>query len=239
MATAGIIKVLLVLLAAPAAIAVICTLIYMPIYQSKINTRLTKFGELDEKDRKPLPTPPKIFLIYLIMAMCGAMIGLMIHYALFGEKELTSLGDVERPYCWISEVFSPSLVDEREVGGELPGYGIVSSKKENGFEVYFYRGETAGEEIYGFPNGFIGVKYTGDAEGFKVNVDCEQKENKGKSFENYYGTDVIKDGSVWLTIDYLNYFGTVDIKTCETEENGTDSADFESVMKVDIGEFFE
>ena len=210
MASANIIKILLVLLVAPAVLAVVCTLIYMPFYRKKINSRLSQFGELDEKERKPLTSPMKIFLTFLIMTICGAVVGLIMRYAVMNRKMPITISDVERPEFMMQARDLPSLLDRYEPGEQLPGYTLQETKKENDIEIYFYANREV--EYSGFPDGLIAVKYTGSDEQY-LGVTADMQQTGARKLD-YTGNTRFYSYEVplkWLTFDVYNFFGKLDI----------------------------
>ena len=210
MAVANFFK-LIVLVMIPAFLAGLVTLIYLPSYKKKINARLGNFGS-DIKDQKPVTPPAKVFLVTFLAGFLAMILIIAILISMYTSQKranVTTLGSVDEPSCWIQEVVTESLLDGYSPGAELPGYRLTSSKQENGFEIYFYAGNGGG--MGGFPDGLLGIKYTGDSEAFCLEIKEEQKDAIYPDYEGEFISPTAEAREMWLTVDTFNFFGTMDI----------------------------
>lgn len=240
MAVANFFKITL-LLAIPAVIALIATLIYLPVYKKKINARLDNFAQSDIKELKPVTPPIKVYLISFGVALLAGIILIAILITLYKTNtsaNRVSLGQVEETYCWIRRADElPSLLDGYDPGDELPGYFKTSSKSENGFELYFYAGRDC--EVGGFPDGLIGVKYTGNEESFCLDVHSVQEKAVYPDSKADFTAQFITKGTCWLTVDTFNFFGKMDIEAVSSklpqEQEGVVPS-FEELKELRTGE---
>ena len=198
------------ILAIPILVAIAGTLIYMPFYRKKINTRLSEFKESNTSDNKPVMTPIKIFVIYLIS--CVITIALIIIISV----NIANSVPKNEPYFRMKAQDGPSLLDRYEPGETIPGYTLKSTIKETNVEIYFYVNQSI-ESYDFFPNGIIAVKYTGSDEqyaGIKVLLNNFKDMNCSGSY-SYGGT--VSDNSKknkWLTFDTDNFYGDLSLTAC-------------------------
>ena len=203
---------IILMLMIPAFIAGVSTVIYLPAYKRKINMRLGEFGESGLKDRRPVTSPVKFFFISYLAGfiVLAVLITMFIGRSKGGN---TSLGQVSEPYCWIEQVVTESMLDSYTAGDEIPGYRLTSSKKENGFEFYFYSGN--GGSVSGFPDALIGIKNTNGSEAFYMDIKAEQRNAIYPDYDGGFAANCVENPVMWCTLDTFNFFGTLDI-TLET-----------------------
>ena len=214
MAVANYFKIMILLLI-PAFAAGLVTLIYMPAYRKKINARLGDFDPLDHKAQKPVTSPVLFFLISFAVAFLAFVLVLMIMFNGLrftgGSKKTVTLGEVNRPEFLMQARDIPSLLDKFEPGEELPGYEIKETVRENDIEIYFYANREV--EYSGFPDGLIGVRYTGSDEQYLgLTVKMEQDmDTIGGDYSGSYEFRTYDVPLKWFTFDIFMFFGKLDL----------------------------
>jgi hypothetical protein len=225
MATTNYFK-LLMLLFIPAFIAGAATVIYLPIYKKKINSRLSQFGE-KAADMKPITTPGKYFLIFCLFTVAAMALGMIIFYNAANSKKRTTLEAVDEVEFFMNARDYPTLLDKYEPGEELPGYDLNHIQKENDIEIYFYASREPG--YFGFPDGLIGIVYTGSDEQY-LGLDAEYSQTGVSRLGDFAGSNQFRTYEVplkWFTFDIMNFFGELDIKvrTMKKAESPFDNDD--------------
>lgn len=226
MATTNYFK-LLLLLFIPALIAGAATVIYLPIYKKRINSRLSQFGEKLDGDMKPITTPAKYFLIFCLFTVGAMALGMIIFYNAANSKKRTTLESVDVSEFWIQSRDFPSLLDKYEPGEELPGYHLNHVHSENDIEIYFYASDSP--EYSGFPDGIIGIMYTGSDEQY-LGLDAEYRQTGVSRIYDYGGSNRFRtydEPLKWFTFDIMNFFGELDltVRTMKKADSPFDNDD--------------
>ena len=216
----------------PAIVAGILTLFYLPVYKDRINARLEHFGDDNMTTKlKPITTPLKFFLRTLLIAAAAIIIIAMTLSFLFvgvkstGPTKIAEESDT-MPEIWFINQPSPSMLDGYTPGDEIPGYSITEVKKQGDFEFYFY---ALPEVMYqGFPDGFVGISYTGSGNvSLGIESDFSSRETSEGKVTGGQGYAMLPAPSQWFSLDITNFFGYADftVFAMTDEENEKYSAD--------------
>lgn len=235
----------------PFIVSGIITLCYLPVYRKKINERLEHFGE-GKNTAKPIVSPLKFFLrtllIVIILIIAAAF---LLAFMFVGVKET---GPVQQAgmsrEVYVMNIHSPSILDDYTPGDEIPGYSIAMTQKQGDFEIYYY---ALPEVLYqGFPDGLIGIRYTGDDKvAISVNAKAEQSD------WNYcFYDDPVSDSQPspvqWYSSDITDFFGTLNItafamtedslkkysKAADEMNDMSKYADSEAEFSIDLAEAY-
>ena len=215
----------------PVIVAGILTLFYLPVYKTKINARLEHFGNDDKTTKlKPITTPLKFFLRTLLIIVASIIVIAMALAFLFtGVKKEGSTHIVEQgelPEIWFMNQPSPSMLDNYTPGDEIPGYNITEVNKQGDFEFYFYALPQVRDQ--GFPDGFIGINYTGSENvSLGIESDFSNGETREEKVMGGQGFAMLPTPSQWFSLDIVNFFGCADftVFAMTDEENEKYSAD--------------
>lgn len=233
----------------PAIVAGILTLFYLPVYKDRINERLKNFGnDGTSAKQKPITTPLRFFLKTLLITVAAIIvIAMALAFLLTGVKEDDSTHIHEQndtfPEIWFINQSSPSLLDNYTPGDEMPGYNITEVKKQGDFEFYYY---ALPEVMYqGFPDGFIGINYTG-SENVSLGIESyfsSRETSEGKVI-NEQGFSMLPSPSQWFSLDIENFFGYADFTVFamtdeENEKYSTDLRDKDINANISVTDYTE
>ena len=235
----------------PFIVSGIITLCYLPVYRKKINERLEHFGE-GKTFARPIISPLKFFLRTLLIVFILIIVAaFLLAFMFVGVKE-TGNGQQTgmTSEIFVTNVDSPSMLDNYAPGDDIPGYRITETQVQGDFEVYYY---ALPEVMYqGFPDGLIGIRYTGNDKA-AVRITAEA----GQINRNYKYYDALVYAAQpspvqWYSTDISDFFGSLNItvfamteeniknyaKAADETEDMSGYADAEAEFSIDLAEAY-